>query len=160
MKYLIVAMSGILVSAALLTVPAQAGEESQGQPQPFDLQRALEALIPKQGQPPQEEPKQEEAKQEQPKQEELKQEEPKQEELVGTLFSLRINENDSEVSFVLKFMDKNEPFRFKLLDDDKLPVHKGWLDMLRDALNNNWKVHALSNLTPDGYVVQSLAISN
>ena len=150
MKYLIVAMSGILVSAALLTVPAQAGEESQGQPQPFDLQRALEALIPKQGQPPQEEPKQEE----------LKQEEPKQEELVGTLFSLRINENDSEVSFVLKFMDKNEPFRFKLLDDDKLPVHKGWLDMLRDALNNNWKVHVLSNLTPDGYVVQSLAISN
>lgn len=149
MKYLIVAVSGILVSAALFTIPAQAGEESQKQPQAFDLQRALEVLIPKQEQPPQEQPPQEEPPQEEPKQWPLK----------GKIFSLRIHEKVREVYFLLKTVDKKEGFQFTLLDDDKLPIHQGWLDMLRDAFNNNWDMHVSAKPIYGGYVVYSLTVT-
>jgi hypothetical protein len=68
----------------------------------------------------------------------------------GKVSLLRVNERGDSfgapgdaivAEVILQLGDDDRSFGFRLLDDDDLPVRRGYLDLLRDALNHRHVVH-------------------
>lgn len=142
MKYLLLAISVTLVSTALFTIPLRAAEEAPKQPQIFDLQRALEVLVPEKEQ----------------QEEEIRQtgEEIRQTGKVRYLgilekgFKAHNRTVDFAVGHELAQGPRGETrYFFSLEDDDSLLWHQAWLNMLQNALKNNWTVYVRANSRKD-----------
>jgi hypothetical protein len=76
---------------------------------------------------------------------------------VGTGFGPPADFLDAEVVILLD-TQPGKAFGFQLRDDVNGPAHRGMLDILRDALNNNWTVYIDHN-TPagknNGYILRA-----
>ncbi len=68
----------------------------------------------------------------------------------GKVKLLRVNERGDrfggppdqlQAEVILQLEDDARSFGFRMLDDDDLPVRRGYLDLLRDALNHGHVVH-------------------